>query len=134
MNLSASNMEQKRYLEALCANYPKSVIIGSIGSISYDLKDIPHDNKILLKGAMGAALGCGLGYALSTNKQVIVVIGDGSFLMSMGAMSTILKYSPINLRVVIMNNNSYASCGGQKTAFHTIKNCLPWMFEIQELE
>lgn len=126
-------MTQKEHLEKICVANPRAVIIGSLGSISTDLKDIPHENKVLIKGAMGAALGCGLGYALNSSKNVIVVIGDGSFLMSMGAISTILKYSPINLRVIVMNNQCYASCGGQKTYFDTIKNLLPWMFEIYEL-
>ncbi len=126
-------MTQKDFLIDLCLKNKEAVIIGSIGTISYDLKDILHSHKILLKGAMGAALGVGLGYALSApSKKVIVVIGDGAFLMCMGAMATILKYSPINLRIIIMNNNAYASCGGQMTAFRSVENFLPWLFEIYE--
>ena len=123
---------QKSFLTSLCASNPDAVIIGSIGTISYDLKDIHHEKKILLKGAMGAALGVGLGYALSSKDQVIVVIGDGSFLMQMGALSTIIKHNLPNLQIIIIHNGSYASCGGQKTNFESIKYLLPGNIHVYE--
>jgi len=98
-----------------------AIIVGSLGTISYDLKEIEHPNKVLIRGAMGAAMGCGLGIAMNTDKQVIVLIGDGSFLMKQGSASTILRYNLPNLRVIIINNNSYRSCGGQETNFRHIK-------------
>ena len=91
-------MTQKEFLGSLSKN---AVIIGSLGTISYDLKDLPFKNKVLVKGGMGCVMGIGLGYALNTRKKVIVVIGDGSFLMKMGSMATILKYLPKNLKIYI---------------------------------
>ncbi len=127
-------MTQREFLLSLCANNPNAYIVGSIGTISYDLATIEHDNKILIKGAMGAALGCGFGIALGTDEEVIVVIGDGSFLMKMGSMSTILKYNLPNLRVIILNNNCYKSCGGQFTNFRAIEELLPvGIFSIIEV-
>ena len=117
---------QKEYLSQLCANNPGAIIIGSIGTISYDLTDIPHPNKILIRGAMGAALGCGLGYALNTDKQVIVLIGDGAFTMCLSAMATIEKYKPKNLRIIIIDNGKFASCGGQSTNFAAIQDKIPY--------
>ena len=125
-------MTQRNFLSNLCANNKDAIIVGSIGTISYDLKDFEHPNKILIKGAMGAAIGCGLSYALNTNKQVIVVIGDGSFLMKMGSISTVLKHKPVNLKIIIINNNSYKSCGGQGTNFRFIKDYLPNEIEVVE--
>ena len=119
-------MTQREYLLNLCESNPDAVIIGSIGTISYDLTDIPHPNKILIRGAMGAALGCGLGYAWDTDKQVIVVIGDGAFTMCMGAMATIERYKPPNLRIIIINNNSFKSCGSQSTNFFAIQDKIPY--------
>ncbi len=113
-------MNQKTFLTNLCAGNKAAIIVGSIGTISYDLKDIEHSNKILIKGAMGAALGCGLGLALHTLKKVIVIIGDGSYLMKMGSMSTINRFRPQNMEIIIINNNSYASCGGQETYFNSM--------------
>jgi phosphonopyruvate decarboxylase len=123
-------MTQAEFLSQLSKDNPEAVLIGSIGTISYDLTEIEHKEKILVRGAMGSVLGIGLGYALNTDKQVIVVIGDGSFLMQMGAMSTILKHNLPNLRVIILNNKCYKSCGGQSTNFDSIKSILP--FQIEE--
>ena|SRR3990167_1828549 len=115
-------MIQRAFLSNLLINNPDAVIIGSIGTISYDLTDIPHKNKILIRGAMGAALGCGLGYALASDKEVIVVIGDGAFTMCLPTMATIEKYKPKNLRIIIINNNQFKSCGGQATNFSAIQD------------
>lgn len=128
-------MTQKEFLSNLLTNNQDAIIIGSIGTISYDLSDIPHPRKILIRGAMGAALGCGLGYALNTDDRVIVVIGDGSFLMKMGSISTILKHNLPNLKIIIINNNAYKSCGGQSTNFCAIKDLIKDLpqFEIHEI-
>ena len=119
-------MTQKEYLTRLCEDNKDAVIIGSLGTISYDLKDIEHPNKILIKGAMGAAIGAGLGYAMNSDKEVIVVVGDGSFLMKMGMISTVQRLHPTNLRIIIINNDCYLSCGKQPTFFFAVKQMLPY--------
>src|SRR3990167_5568932 len=96
---------QKEFLSNLLLNNQDAIIVGSLGTISYDLEKIEHPNKIVIKGAMGCVMGLGLGYALNTEKEVIVIIGDGSFLMKMGSISTVLKYNPKNLRIIVLNNN-----------------------------
>lgn len=117
-------------LSQICNSNPDAVIIGSIGRIAKELSTIEHPNKILIKGAMGAAVSCGLGYALNTDKQVIVIVGEGSFLMRLGSMATVMAHNPQNLRIIIMNNGRYESCGGQKNHFDAIKSLVP--FEIYE--
>lgn len=121
---------QATFLTNLCENNKDAVIIGSLGTISYDLKEIEHKNKILVKGAMGSVLGIGLGYALGSLKDVIVVIGDGSFLMKMGGWATLLKYKPRNLRIIIIDNESYLSTGGQETNFYPVKGLVNMFFEV----
>jgi len=64
-------MTLRNYLLTLCGSNPDSIIIGSLGNISKELETIPHDNKILIKGAMGGAVGCGLGYALGSTDSVL---------------------------------------------------------------
>lgn len=117
---------QKEFLLQLSEKNPDAIIVGSIGTISYDLKEIPHKNKILIKGAMGAAISCGLGVALSTDKQVIVVIGDGSLLMHLGSMANVEKYKLPNLRIIVIQNDCYKSCGGQKNNFQYVKKYIPF--------
>lgn len=122
-------MTQKTFLLNLCEKNKDAIIIGSLGTISYDLTDIPHENKILVRGAMGSVMGIGLGYALAKpDKQVIVVVGDGSFIMKMGIISTIRYYNPRNLRIIIINNRKYASTGSQSTTFDSISGYINIMF------
>ena len=128
-------MLQYEYLKILCLANPDAVIIGSIGTISYDLakidKEISHPKKILIRGAMGATLGCGLGYAMAKpDKHIIVVIGEGSLLMQMGSIATILKHNLSNLDIVIIANYQYSSCGGQSNDFASIEHMLDPHFEI----
>jgi thiamine pyrophosphate-dependent acetolactate synthase large subunit-like protein len=121
---------QKEFISNLCEKNPDAVIVSSLGTISYDLKECDHNNKILVKGAMGHAIPVALGHALGDpNRDVIVVIGDGSYLMKMGSTATVLKYSPPNLRVIILNNNLFKSCGGQETNFA----CIDAPFETYEV-
>lgn len=114
-------MSQKEYITSLCEDNPGAVVVGSIGSISYDLTDIPHPRKVLIRGAMGAAIPCALGIALNTPAQVIVIVGEGSLLMKAGALSTVFAYAPKNLKIVVMNNGCYKSCGGQKNNFEAFR-------------
>ena len=103
-------MTQKEFLSKLSADNPNAIIVGSLGSISNDLPD----TAIKVKGAMGGAVAVGLGIALNTDKKVIVVIGEGALLMKLGSLSTVAKYRPKNLEIIIINNGVYASTGGQK--------------------
>lgn len=124
-------MNQKTLLSRLYAKNSKAIIVSSLGTISYDLEELVKKNTgkgpliVPIKGAMGAALGCGLGMALYRKEKVIVVIGDGSFLMKLGSLSTILRYRPRNLEVIVLDNGCYKSCGGQKTNFRFIKRYIP---------
>ncbi len=124
---------QKELISNLLRRNKNAVIVGSLGTISYDLTQIEHPKKILIRGAMGCALGVGLGYALASDKKVIVIIGDGSLLMKLGSISTVLAYKPKNLEVHVIQNNSYASTGGQKINFKFIKKYLPKSFKIHEI-
>lgn len=127
-------MTQRTYLLQLCGSNPDSIIIGSLGNISKELETIPHDNKILMKGAMGGAIGCGLGHALGSKENVIVVIGEGALLMHLGSISTVLKHNLPNLKIIVLNNGRYASCGGQENNFKYIKDLLPKSIEVVDIE
>ena len=124
-------MTQEELIFNILESNKDAIVVGSLGTISYDLKEIEHDNKIIIRGAMGCALGCGLGVALGTDKKVIVLIGDGALLMHLGSIATVLKLNPKNLEVHVFNNGSYKSCGGQHTYFDKIKNIIP--FKVHEV-
>ena len=58
----------------------------------------------------------GLGLALAQPKRrVLVVTGDGEMLMGLGSLATIGVQRPVNLCVVVLDNERYGETGGQKT-------------------
>lgn len=111
-------LTQRNYISQLYKKNKDAIIIGSLGTISKDLTDLGIG--ISIRGGMGMVMGIGLGYALATKKKVIVLVGEGSFLMKLGSIATINKYRPRNLKVIILNNGKYASCGGQKNNVQNI--------------
>ena len=47
--------------------------------------------------------------------RVFVLDGDGSLLMNLGSLATIGLLRPANLVLVVMDNEEYATTGGQQT-------------------
>jgi len=93
-----------------------ATIVGSLGTISKDLQELDDGRNCILpvKGAMGCAMAVGLGIAISSREKVIVLVGEGSFLMKLGTIATINRYRQKNLKIIIIKNNKYESCGGQE--------------------
>lgn len=91
---------------------------GNISRIVYNIIPIP---QLYLRGSMGLLMAVGLGIALSQpNKTIIVVTGDGNFLMGLSSLTTISYLSPSNLKIIILDNESYATTGGQETVSKSI--------------
>jgi thiamine pyrophosphate-dependent acetolactate synthase large subunit-like protein len=93
-------------------------IIASLGHPAYDLfaaGDRPAN--FYTWGSMGLATSVGLGLALAQpDRRVFVVDGDGSLLMNLGSLATIGWLRPANLVIVVIDNERYATTGGQDTA------------------
>ena len=92
-------------------------IVASLGHPAYDLfaaGDRPQ--HFYTWGSMGLASSIGLGLALARpDLRVIVLDGDGSLLMNLGSLATIGLLRPKNLMVIVMDNEEYATTGGQPT-------------------
>lgn len=70
-----------------------------------------------IPAAMGHAPMIALGIALAQpERQVIVLNGDGSLLMSLGCLVTITAAGAQNLTMIVSDNGIYEVTGGQKTA------------------
>ncbi|MFP6666436.1 MAG: thiamine pyrophosphate-dependent enzyme [Pirellulales bacterium] len=70
-----------------------------------------------IPSAMSANLPLGLGLALAQpQREVLTFTGDGSLLMNLGALVTIVASGAKNLTVVLIDNGVYEVTGGQKTA------------------
>ncbi len=92
---------------------------GKTGRELYEIEDAP--NNFYMVGSMGCVSPLALGLALTRNdKKVIVIDGDGSILMRLGALTTNAYYSPSNMIHLILDNNSYDSTGGQLTISHNV--------------
>ena len=66
---------------------------------------------------MGGSVPFGVGVALAQpEREVIALTGDGSLLMSMGSLVTVVAAGCANLTIILTDNNIYDVTGGQKTA------------------
>jgi len=70
---------------------------------------------------MGGAVPLALGVALAQpQREVIVVSGEGSLLMSLGSLVTVVSSGATNLTIILLDNGMYEVTGGQATpATHT---------------
>jgi thiamine pyrophosphate-dependent acetolactate synthase large subunit-like protein len=102
---------------AICDAAGDAAIIASLGHPAYDLfaaEDRPRN--FYTWGSMGLASSIGLGLALARpDVQVFVLDGDGSLLMNLGSLATIGLLRPSNLVLIVMDNEEYATTGGQAT-------------------
>lgn len=117
---SVSRIPLRRSLETLRdARRDDEVIITTMGSARewMTLGD-PHPlDLILVPSAMGHGTSIGLGIALAQPaKRVIVCSGDGSLLMNLGSLASIVAAGPSNLVVIVFDNGVYEVTGQQPTA------------------
>ena len=78
----------------------------------------PHPlDIILVPSAMGHGTSIGLGLALARpDKRVIVCSGDGSLLMNLGSLASIVAADVPNLVIIVFDNGVYEVTGQQPTA------------------
>jgi len=108
-------------IDALRAIYPsleRCVVVTIMGAVSAELQSLGHrPGFFYLQHAMGLASSMGLGIALvRPDVPVVVLDGDGSILMNLGALTTMARYRPANLVHVVFDNESLLSVGGFPTA------------------
>src|SRR5918999_5244415 len=91
------------------------LVLSTTGMISREVfitDDQPRNFYML--GSMGLLSSFGLGLALlQPERRIWVLEGDGSALMSLGALPLIAAESPANLVHIILDNEAYESTGGQ---------------------
>jgi thiamine pyrophosphate-dependent acetolactate synthase large subunit-like protein len=93
-------------------------VVASLGHPAYDLAAVAdRPANFYTWGSMGLASSIGLGLALAQPDRLVVVLdGDGSLLMNLGSLATIGWRRPRRLLVLVWDNESYATTGGQDTA------------------
>jgi len=110
-----TRLDATRHLTASIGNDP---VVASLGHPAYDLFATgDRDTYFYTWGSMGLASSIGLGLAVAQpDRRVIVLDGDGSLLMNLGALATIGWVKAKNLVVVVWDNGLYGTTGGQDTA------------------
>ncbi len=92
------------------------VVVSNLGWPSKELYAIKHQpSNFYMLGSMGMATPIGLGISLASNKEVVVIDGDGSLLMNPGTLATVAAAAPCNLTIVAIDNGAYGSTGNQPT-------------------
>ena len=95
-----------------------SVIVATMNAnnVHFGLPTVTSNEKMdfPFSGAMGKASSLALGLALAQPQRKIMVLdGDGSLLMNLGAIVTISNKAPANLYHFLFDNGVYAVTGGQ---------------------
>lgn len=118
MNAARQPLEalcRREVVSALLAQRGKLLVVTGLGSPTWDCAAAgDHPLTFALWGAMGGACAVGLGLALSQpSRRVLVVTGDGEMLMGMGCLATIAARRPVNLAIVVIDNERYGETGMQ---------------------
>lgn len=92
-------------------------LISSTGYISrelYNIKDRP--GNFYMMGSLGCVSSIALGFSMTdTNSKTIVLDGDGSVLMRMGALATNAYYGNSGILHILFDNHCHLSTGAQAT-------------------
>ena len=100
-------------LQALASHYRGEIVVSVYTTCFEWLAIRPDALNYVSVGAMGQACSHGLGLALGRpDKRVLVLDGDGSLLMNLGALVTIGGAAPRNLSHFVFQNGTYEANGG----------------------
>ncbi|GFO96941.1 thiamine pyrophosphate domain-containing TPP-binding protein [groundwater metagenome] len=109
-------MTRFKAIKTLVSCVDDDIIVSNLGIPSKELHEIKdRELNFYMTGSMGLVSSIGLGLALSQERHVYVVDGDGSILMNPNALAGIGAYNPGNLTVVAIDNAACGSTGNQKT-------------------
>ena len=112
-------MQRRTVVAALLENRPADmVVVSSLGNPTWDVASVgDHALNFNFIGAMGQAGPFALGLAMARpEKRIVLFVGDGELLMSLGVLATIANQAPANLAVVALDNESYVETGSQPSA------------------
>ena len=100
----------------------QTVLLATTGKTGRELYEIGNSaHNLYMVGSLGCISSLGLGLSLAkSNKNIIVIDGDGSLLMRMGSMTTTGHYNPHNMLHILLDNNAHDSTGGQNTVSHNV--------------
>ena len=109
-------IERLNLLQALAERRTDEIVVMTMtATLQWPLVSDHELDFDFLAFGMGHAADFGLGLAISRpERKTIVLKGDGGLLMSLGSLTTIGRYGPPNLLVLLLENRRYEMTGGQE--------------------
>ena len=113
-------VERIEALGLISEQFPDDPVVFTCGATCREMAALERrDNHLLVVEAMGLVssivLGLSLGLEGDSKRRVVGVEGDGAMLTNLNALTTIGYLQPRNLLMIILDNEQYASTGGQYT-------------------
>ncbi len=119
-----ATLSRAEALKIIAALFPHEPTIVTLGATVRELIATVgrRENDFCVLDSMGLPVAIGLGIALGrpgNAEKIVVIEGDGGLLMGLSALPTVGFLKPTNLVILILDNGTYASTGGQPTAATT---------------
>ena len=113
-------VERIQALELISSQLPDDPLVFTCGSTCREMAAADRrENHLYVIDSMGLVasivLGLSLGLEGDSRRRVVGVEGDGGMLANLNALATIGYLQPRNLLLIVLDNQSYASTGGQPT-------------------
>ena len=107
-------------LGLISRHFPNEPVVFTCGATCREMAATDRrDNHYYVIDSMGmvtpVVLGLSLGLEGQTGRKVVGVEGDGGMLTNLNALTTVGFLEPKNLILIVLDNESYASTGGQYT-------------------
>jgi thiamine pyrophosphate-dependent acetolactate synthase large subunit-like protein len=110
-------LDRRQVVASLLEDRGELLVVTGPGAPAYDVFAAGDDARnFYLWGALGSAAMVGLGLAIAQpDREVAVITGDGDLLMGLGGLATIGVLHPVNLSIVVLDNERYGETGMQRT-------------------
>ena len=111
-------LDRRDIVAQLIGGDDETLVIGGLGSAGFDVTAArgDHDFNFCMHGAMGGGPMMGLGLAIAQpDRRVVVVMGDGDFILGSHSLATVAAAKPQNLAIIVLDNEVYAETGAQRT-------------------
>ena len=104
-------LSRREAINKIFDSHPDAVNTGYISRAVYS--EYPNNKNIFyMQGSMGLAPCIGLGMAVNTNKDIVILSGDASLLMHLGITHTIADQMLNNIWLYVLANGCHESVGG----------------------
>ena len=116
-------MHRSHAIRIILKQLTEELVVINLGDPSKEAYHIKDRNKnFYMLGSLGLASSISLGLALSQERKVLCLDGDGSLLMNLGSLATIANQCPNNLVLVVLDNGVYGTTGNQESYTSGVTN------------